>query len=107
MHVSLIFAILLCIADTNKGHKGRENGLHRLQQYISAFETLSTIILVRHIRRGLVFERSTLLWNEAKDLAISQLRSSSAGGPKMLKIVIFKGSGDKSGLEWAVEDVVV
>ena len=40
------------------------------------------------------------------DLAISELGCSTAGGPKMLKVVTVWG-GEKSGPELGVEEVVV
>jgi len=120
LHVSLTFVIPPCLADTNidhisrhlstnKVHRRGKIGLPRLKRYIYAFQTLSTITLIHRVGEaresstGLVSERRLArLWNEAKDLAISQLRRSSAGGPKMLRVVTVSG-GD----ELVEEEIVV
>jgi len=87
--------IPLCVADTNKAHRKVGIWLPGLQRYISAFKTLSMIILIYGIGRVWVTERLALLWNEAKDLAVSELRRSSVGGPKILRAVTLHKFGPK------------
>lgn len=50
--------------------------------------------------------QSGLVWNEIRDLAISQLEGSSVSGPKKLK-AITTWNGDKFGPEVSVEVLVV
>ena len=97
----------------NKVQSWGEIGLPGLKRYISTFGPLSTIVLIRCIgegkgsSRGWVGERSRQLWDAAKDLAVSELRSSSARGPKLLRVVTVSGDGDRFGPKLVVEEVVV
>ena len=106
VHVSRISVILLCVADKNKAHREVGIWLPGLQRYISTFKTLSTIILIYGIGKAWVTERLALLWNKAKDLALSELRRSSVGGPKILRAVTM-ANGDKFGPKLVLEEVVV
>lgn len=77
-------------SSTNKVREWGESGLPRLKRSISSFKNLSTIVLVHRVGRcpqGWMNGRSGIVWNEVKDLAISQLKRSSADGLKRLKIV--------------------
>jgi len=88
-----------------------EINLPWLKRYISSFVSISTITLIHCIgRRGgsnTVIERSRQLWIQAEDLAISELRSSSAWGPKLLRVVTVSGDGDRFGPKLVVDEVVV
>jgi len=104
VHVSpTSVSLLLRVTDENVGHgpynpptnkvrEWAESGLPILKRTISAFKNLSTIVLIHRVGRrpkgytGWIRGRSGPLWKEVKDLAIDQLKCSSAGGPKKLKI---------------------
>ena len=66
-----------------------------LKRCISAFNSLSMVILIHRIRRDIHRYPSWEggpAWKELEDLAISQLEGSSADGPKKLKTVkVFVG----------------
>ena len=109
-------------------NKAREWGnpfLPRVEGYISAFKNLSTIILVHrlekhwepenyvhagwiknYLRTGWMDRRLDPVWGKIADLAISNLKGSTAVGPKTLKIITIWG-GRNFGPEAVVEEVVV
>jgi len=87
---------------TNGTASKGKSSLYALKQFISAFGNLSTIRLIYYLSQNETVVRvlagsyrncmswgSEYLWNEVKNMAISQLKESSwAGGPKKLKTVV-------------------
>lgn len=88
-----------------------ENGLYELNGYTSAFRNISTIVLIRRLQLSMDYSVWNIRgmdrkWDELKDLAISRLQGSSAGGPKKLKTVtILHGKNIVPVLE--MEEIVV
>lgn len=124
-HVSLTSMTLTQIADANVGHvpchpsvnkknHWGEDSLLISKQRITAFKNLSKIVLIHYLGygyrrsgyKGWVRSRSARVWNEVKDVAISQLEGSLADGPKKLKIIIAWAMG---GLEpgLVVEEIIL
>ena len=91
----------------NKQHKRKKRvNLPTLTHCISAFGNLSTIRLISCPYVLIPDSR----WNEAKDLAIRQLKGSPADGPKRLKtMVLLPGMWTLGGYEpeLVVEEIVV
>ena len=109
--------ILFCaVPPQNKANAWEEPSLPRIKGYISSFKNLSTITLIHRLEsygwsRGYVHidwmkRRLDHIWSEITDLAISQLRGSTAGGSKTLKVVTIWG-GEKFGPELVMEEVVI
>jgi len=100
----------------NKARRWGEPSLPMLKGYISSFKNLSTVTFVHrleshwgpedYVHTDWMNGGLDPVWSEITDLAISQLGSSTAGGPKMLKAVTVWG-GDSFGPEVVVEEVVV
>lgn len=82
-----------------------------LKRCVSAFKNLSNITLIHRIGRGCYRGyprwKSGIVWNEFRDLAISQLEGSLADGPKKLRIIEVSVQGDQFEPELVTEEIIV